>query len=147
MYDFHYNFIKKDFDAELLFTDTVSLTYKIRKCLWSFKCKDLFDLFKISLSCFDDIRYVLDDGILTLAHIHKDSVTSCKEIEKDCHDWKFSSNIKEVIKAVLKLFFYKKISHGQKAQKALKAQKVPKALKGTKTLNYYIVMTITLFCI
>ena len=27
MYDFHYNFIKKTFDAELLFTDTDSLTY------------------------------------------------------------------------------------------------------------------------
>ena len=27
MYDFHYNFIKKHFDAELLFTDTDSLTY------------------------------------------------------------------------------------------------------------------------
>ena len=25
MYDFHYNFIKKNFDAELLFTDTDSL--------------------------------------------------------------------------------------------------------------------------
>ena len=34
MYDFHYNFIKKNFDAELLFTDTGSLNYeKIRKCL------------------------------------------------------------------------------------------------------------------
>ena len=30
MYDFHYNFIKKHFDAELLFTDTDSLTYQIR---------------------------------------------------------------------------------------------------------------------
>ena len=30
MYDFHYNFIKKNFDAELLFTDTVSLTYEIK---------------------------------------------------------------------------------------------------------------------
>ena len=39
---------------------------------------------KISLSCFHDKRYVLDDGIYTLAYFHKDSVTSCKEIEKDC---------------------------------------------------------------
>ena len=30
MYDFHYNFIKKDFDAELLFTDTDSLTFEIK---------------------------------------------------------------------------------------------------------------------
>ena len=30
MYDFGYNFIKKHFDAELLFTDTDSLTYKIK---------------------------------------------------------------------------------------------------------------------
>ena len=27
---------------------------------------------KISLSCFDDKRLVLDDGIHTLAHFHKD---------------------------------------------------------------------------
>ena len=30
MYDFHYNFIKKHFDTELLFTDTDSLPYEIR---------------------------------------------------------------------------------------------------------------------
>ena len=30
MYDFHYNFIKIHFDAELLFPDTVSLTYEIK---------------------------------------------------------------------------------------------------------------------
>ena len=29
------------------------------------------DLNKISLSCFDDNRYVLDDGINTLAYFHK----------------------------------------------------------------------------
>ena len=30
MYDFHYNFIKKNFNAELLFTDTDNLTYEIK---------------------------------------------------------------------------------------------------------------------
>ena len=35
---------------------------------------------KISLSCFDDKRYMLDDRIRTLGYFHKDSVTSCKEI-------------------------------------------------------------------
>ena len=177
MYDFHYNFIKKNFDAELLFTDTDSLTYEIKsKNVYEnfFKWKDLLDfsnfskdskffdetnkkvigkmkdefggvivdefvglkskmysmkkidgkehntakgvsiatefdkfkdvlfnkkiirhkmkriqskkhklgtyeIAKISLSCFDDKRYVLDDGIHTLAYFHKDSVTSCKK--------------------------------------------------------------------
>ena len=41
---------------------------------------------KISLSCFDDKRYVLDDGVYTLTYFHKDSVTSCKKIEKNCDD-------------------------------------------------------------
>ena len=46
MYDFHYNFIKKNFDAELLFTDMDSLTYKIKsKNFYEefYKQKDLFD--------------------------------------------------------------------------------------------------------
>ena len=46
MYDFHYNFIKKNFDAELLFTDTDSLTYEIKsENVYEefFKCKHLFD--------------------------------------------------------------------------------------------------------
>ena len=41
----------------------------------------------ISLSCFDDKEYVLDDGILTLAYFHKGSVTGCsknEKIKKDC---------------------------------------------------------------
>ena len=45
MYHFHYNFIKKNFSSKLLFTDTDSLTYKIKSenvhkdfYLW----KDLF---------------------------------------------------------------------------------------------------------
>ena len=178
MYDFHYNFIKKYSDAELLFTDTDSLTYEIKsKDVYEefYKWKDLFDfsnyskhskffdetnkkvisktkdkfgrviiiefaglkskmystkkidgkehntakgvniatefdnfkdvLFnekiirhkmkriqskkyklrtyeidKISLSCFDDKRYVLDDGIYTLSYFHKNSVKSCNNL-------------------------------------------------------------------
>ena len=170
MYYFHYNFIKKNFNAELLLTDTDSLTYEIKsENVYKdfYKWKDLFDfsnyskdskffngsnkkvigkikdeyggaiidqfvglkskmysinkidgsepsttkgvniatefnefkdvLFnkkiirhkmkrmqakkhkigtyeidKISLSCFDDKRYVLDDGVNTLAYFHKD---------------------------------------------------------------------------
>ena len=34
----------------------------------------LYDVFKISLSCFDDKRYVLDDGINVLAYFHEDIV-------------------------------------------------------------------------
>ena len=30
MYDFHYNFIKKNVNTELLFTDTDSLDYEIK---------------------------------------------------------------------------------------------------------------------
>ena len=41
---------------------------------------------KMSLSCFDDKRFVLDDEIHTLANFHKDSVTSCKEIQKCCNN-------------------------------------------------------------
>ena len=43
-----------------------------------------YEIAKISLSCFDDKRYVLDDEVYTLTYFHKDSVTSCKEIKKDC---------------------------------------------------------------
>ena len=31
-----------------------------------------YEINKISLSCFDDKRFVLDDGIHTLAYFHKD---------------------------------------------------------------------------
>ena len=44
-----------------------------------------YEIAKIYLSCFDDKRFMLDDGIYMSAYFHKDSVTSCKEIEKDCN--------------------------------------------------------------
>ena len=41
-----------------------------------------YEIEKISLSCFDDKRYVLDDGVYTLSYFHK----SCEEIKKDCNN-------------------------------------------------------------
>ena len=35
-----------------------------------------YEINKISLSCFDDKRYVLDDGIHTLSYFHKNNVKS-----------------------------------------------------------------------
>ena len=176
MHDFHYNFIKKNCNAELWFTDTNSLTYEIKLenvykefCKWKFlfdfsnyskdstfyddtnkkvigkmkveysgaiidqfirlklkmysikkinggessatkgvniirefnEFKDVlfnknvirhkmkriqakkhkigtYEIDKISLSCFDDKRYVLDDGIKISAYYHKD----CKKCDK-----------------------------------------------------------------
>ena len=43
-----------------------------------------YQIDKLSLLCFDDKRYVLDNGIRTYAYFHKDSVRSCKEIKEDC---------------------------------------------------------------
>ena len=44
-----------------------------------------YEIDKITLPCFDDKRYVLDDGIRTLAYFYKDSVTSCQEIKNNCN--------------------------------------------------------------
>ena len=44
-----------------------------------------YEINKISLLCFDNKRHVFDDGIRALAYFHKNSVTGCKEIEKDCN--------------------------------------------------------------
>ena len=53
MYDFHYNFIKKHFDAELLFTDTDSLTYEI-------KSEDVYEEFFKHKHLFDFSNYPND---------------------------------------------------------------------------------------
>ena len=63
--------------------------YLIKKLLgikWKeFKLKkhkiEAYKIDKISLSCFDDKRYVSDDGIHTLAYFHKDS----NNFKKNCN--------------------------------------------------------------
>ena len=53
MYDFHYNFIKKHIDTELLFTDTDSLTYQINS-------KDGYEEFFKRKSLFEFSNYPKD---------------------------------------------------------------------------------------
>ena len=60
MYDFHYNFIKKHFDAELLFTDTDSLTYEI-------KSEDVYEEFFKHKHLFDFSNYPKDSNFFDQA--------------------------------------------------------------------------------
>ena len=53
MYDFHYNFIKKHFDAELLFTDIDSLIYET-------KLKDVYEEFFKHKHLLDFSNYLED---------------------------------------------------------------------------------------
>ena len=56
MYDFHYRFIKKHFEAQLLFTDTESLAYEI-------KSKDIHEEFFKRKHLFDFSNYPEDSKL------------------------------------------------------------------------------------
>ena len=61
MYDFHYKFIRKPFDAELLFTDTDSLTYVI-------KSEDVYELIFKDKHLFDFNNYPKDSKFFDQAN-------------------------------------------------------------------------------
>ena len=42
-----------------------------------------YEIDKISLSCFDDKKFVLDDGVHTLAYFHKDCNKKCDKNENE----------------------------------------------------------------
>ena len=46
--------------------------HKMRKIQSKKRKIGTYEINKTSLSCFDDKRFVLDDGIHTLAYLHKD---------------------------------------------------------------------------
>ena len=52
----------------------------IRHTMKRIQCKKhklgTYEINKISSSCFDNKRYVLDNGIYTLSYFHKNSVTN-----------------------------------------------------------------------
>ena len=56
MYNFHYNFIKNNFSAKLLFTDTDSLTYEI-------KSENIYEEFHKQTDLFDYSNYSKDSNI------------------------------------------------------------------------------------
>ena len=59
MYDFCYNFILKNFDAELAFTHTDNLTYEI-------KPKDVYEEFFKNKHLFDFSNFSRDSMFLTV---------------------------------------------------------------------------------
>ena len=81
--------IATEFDKfqDVLFNEKI-IRHKMKRIQSKKHKLGTYEIDKISLSCFDDKRFVLGDWICMLAHFHKDSVTSCKEIEKDCNNYK-----------------------------------------------------------
>ena len=61
---------------DILFNEKV-IRHKMKRIQSKKDKLGTYEIDKISLSCFDDKRYVLDDGIYTLSYFHKNSVTSC----------------------------------------------------------------------
>ena len=57
--------------VDVLFNKKV-IRHKIKRIQSKLHRIGSYDVCKISLSCFDDKRYVLDDGVNTLAYFRKD---------------------------------------------------------------------------
>ena len=128
MYGFHYNFIKKNFDAELLFTDTDSLTYEIKsEDVYEefFKRKDLFHLSNYSKDSkfFDEtnkkvISKMTDEfgGVIVVEFVQlKSKMYSVKKIDsKECNATKGVSIATEFGKFKDVLFNEKIIRHKMK---------------------------------
>ena len=54
-----------------------------------------YEIDKISLSCFDDKRYMLDDGVNTLAYFHKDCYKICDKNKKNYNNDNNNNNNKD----------------------------------------------------
>ena len=79
--------IATEFDKfkDVLFNEKI-IRHKMKRIQSKKHKLGTYEINKIYLPCLHDKRYVLDDGIHTLAYFHKDGVTVCKEIKKDCDD-------------------------------------------------------------
>ena len=122
MYDFHYNFIKKNFNAELLFTDTDSLTYEIKSenaYEEFFKWKDLLDFSNYSKDSkffYDANKKVLGKmkdefgGVIATEFVGlKSKIYSIKKIEGKESDTAKGVNIVTEFNEFKDVLFNKKI--------------------------------------
>ena len=80
MYDLHYSFIKKHFGAELLFTDTDSLTYKM-------KSEDVYEKIFKHKHLFDFSNYPEDSKFFDLTNKKVISKMKDESEEKIIHDF------------------------------------------------------------
>ena len=69
---------------DVLFNEKI-IRHKIKRIQSEKNKLGTSEIDKISLSCFDNKAYVLDNGTRKLAYFHKDGGAGCKEIKKDCH--------------------------------------------------------------
>ena len=81
MYDFHYNYIKRKYDAKLLFTDTDSLTYEV-------KTENIYEDFYKDKDSFNFSNYPKDSKIFDPSNM--------KEIGKMKYEPKGKINIEFV---------------------------------------------------
>ena len=65
-----------EFKKDVLFNEKI-IRHKMKRIQSKKHKLGTYEIDKISLSCFDDKRYVLDDEIYTLSYFHKKVVTIC----------------------------------------------------------------------
>ena len=72
--------IATEFDKfkDVLFNEKI-IRHKMKRIQSKKHKLGAYEIDKISLSCFDDKKYVLDDRIYTLSYFHKYSITSCNK--------------------------------------------------------------------
>ena len=72
--------IATEFDQfkDVLFNEQI-ISHKMKRTHSKKHKLGTYEIDKISFSCFDNKKYVLDDGIYTLTYFHKNCVTSCND--------------------------------------------------------------------
>ena len=73
--------IATEFDnfKDVLFNKKI-IRHKIKRIQSKQHKLGTYEIDRISLSCFDDKRYVSDDGIHTLSYFYKNNVKSCNNL-------------------------------------------------------------------